>query len=197
VTGAAVQSFSFKTAKLTDRMTVEVDRRWTRAATHRGQVHIDFNLVERLHYWVTVSRGAALTGHLVIKDRQGRKLALQCSGFGVDKDFVEFLRAAQAILANIGEVRPDLRVAPEPTGFHRTLMAGIIAATIVVVGAATIAFDAERDLATRAGGVAIGVLIAAGVVLFRYGPLRKKPQPLAPAELARQIAMQVMEPSAT
>jgi hypothetical protein len=146
---------------------------------------------------VTVSRGAALTGHLVIKDRQGRKLALQCSGFGVDKDFVEFLRAAQAILANIGEVRPDLRVAPEPTGFHRTLMAGIIAATIVVVGAATIAFDAERDLATRAGGVAIGVLIAAGVVLFRYGPLRKKPQPLAPAELARQIAMQVMEPSAT
>ena len=61
-----MQSFSFKTAKLTDRMTVEVDRRWTRAATHRGQVHIDFNLVERLHYWVTVSRGAALTGHLVI-----------------------------------------------------------------------------------------------------------------------------------
>lgn len=192
-----MQSFSFKTAKLTDRVTVEVDKRWTRAATRKRQVHIDFNLVERLHYWITVSRGAALTGHLVIKDRQGRKLALQCSGFGVDKDFVEFLRAAQAILANIGEARPDLRVAPEPTGFHRALMAGIIAATVVVVGAVTIAFDAERDLATRVGGVAIGVLIAAGVVLFRYGPLRKKPQALAAVDLARQIAVQVTEPAAS
>lgn len=192
-----MQSFSFKTAKLTDRVIVEVDRRWTRSATRKGQVHIDFSLVARLHYWITVSRGAALTGHLVIKDRQGRKLALQCAGFGMDKDFVEFLRAAQAILANIGEVRPDLRVAPEPTGFHRALMGGIIAATIVVVGAVTIAFDAERDLATRVGGVAIGALIAAGVVLFRYGPLRKKPQPVEPADLARQIAMQITQPGAS
>ncbi len=87
-----MQSFSFKTAKLTDRVIVEVDRRWTRSATRKGQVHIDFSLVARLHYWITVSRGAALTGHLVIKDRQGRKLALQCAGFGMDKDFVEFLR---------------------------------------------------------------------------------------------------------
>ena len=103
-----MQTFSFKTAKLTWRVTVEVDRRWVRAALPKGQVHIDFNLIDRLHYWVTQSRGAALTGHLVIRDRQGRKLALQCSGFGMDGDFVEFLRASSAILAAIGEVRPEL-----------------------------------------------------------------------------------------
>jgi hypothetical protein len=175
---------------------VEVDRRWVRATTRKGQVHVDFNLVERLNYWVTQSRGVVLTGHLVVRDRQGRKLALQCSGFGVDKDFVEFLRAASAILAAIGEVRSDLRVAPEPTGFHRALMAGIIVATMVVVGAGVVAFDSTRDLTTRIGGVAIGALIAAGVVMFRYGPMRKKPQALAPADLARQISVQVLEPLA-
>lgn len=191
-----MQSFSFKIAKLTDRVTVEVDRRWARATTRKGQVHIDFNLVERINYWVTQSREVALTGHLVVQDKQGRKLALQCSGFGMDKDFVEFLRVVTAILAAIGEVRPELHVALEPTVFHRSLMVGIIVATMVVVGGGVIAFDAERDLPTRIGGVAIGALIAAGVVMVRYGPLRKKPQAMAAAELARQIADQTPEPLA-
>ena len=128
-----VQTFSFKPAKLTGRTTVEVDRRWVRATTPKGQVHIDFNLVETIRYWVTESRGAAITGHLVIKDGQGRKLALQCSGFGMDTDMVEFLRAASATLAAVGEVRPDLRVAPEPTVSHRRLMASIIIAAVVII----------------------------------------------------------------
>jgi hypothetical protein len=188
--------FSFKTAKLTARATVEVDRRWARATVSCKQVHIDFNLIDTIHYWVTQSRQTALTGHLVIKDKQGRKLALQCSGFGMDKDFVEFLRASSATLAAIGEVRPELRVMAEPTPFHRALMAGVMLTTLIVVGAFVIAVDAEHDLATSAGGVAIGALIALGVVMFRYGPLRKKAAPVAAADLARQISVTVVEPPA-
>ena len=190
-----MQTFSYKTAKLTTRATVEVDRRWVRAGEGAKQVHIDFNLIGAIHYWVTQSRQAALTGHLVIKDSQGRKLALQCSGFGMDKDLVEFLRASSATLAAIGEARPDLRVAVEPTEFHRQLMAGIILATVVVVGTYAYVTSIERDW-TRAGGPIAGGLIALGVVAFRYGPLRKKPQPIAASDLARQISVQVLEPVA-
>jgi len=185
-----VQTFSFKTAKLTARATVEVDRRWSRATVGQAkQVHIDFNLIGTIHYWVTQSRQAALTGHLVIRDKQGRKLALQCSSFGVDNDFAEFLRAASTMLAAIGETRPDLRVLAEPTPFHRLLMTGVILATLVVVGGWVIVFGSDDDLATRTAGVAVGALIALGVVLFRFGPLRKKAAPMAPADLARAIAV--------
>lgn len=190
-----MQTFSFKTAKLTWRVTVEVDRRWVRAALPKGQVHIDFNLIDRLHYWVTQSRGAALTGHLVIRDRQGRKLALQCSGFGMDGDFVEFLRASSAILAAIGEVRPELRVAPEATPFHRRLMAGIMITAFVVIAAASYAFGTD-DHWTKIAGIGAGALIAGGVLMFRYGPLRKKPRAMAPADLAREIGVTVVEPGA-
>jgi hypothetical protein len=184
-----MQTFSFRTAKLRERVTLEVDRRWVRSAAGARQTHIDFNLINAMNSWVTQSRGAALTGHLVIKDSQGRKLALQCSGFGMDDDFMEFLRAASAILAAVGKARPELRVAPEPTGFHRHLMAGIILGVVIVVGAAMYAVDTENDW-TRAGGPIAGVLIAIWVVLFRFGPLRKKPQPVAAADLARAIVAQ-------
>ncbi|HEV7692421.1 MAG TPA: hypothetical protein VGO52_16405 [Hyphomonadaceae bacterium] len=192
-----MQTFSFKTAKLTGRATVEVDRRWVRAAVGAAkQVHIGFNLIATIHYWVTQSRYSALTGHLVIRDKQGRKLALQCSGFGADNDFVEFLRATSAMLAAIGEARPDLRMMAEPTPFHRLLMTGVVLATLVVVGGWVIMFGADDDLATRAAGVAVGALIALGVVLFRFGPLRKKAAPTSPADLARQISASVVKPLA-
>jgi hypothetical protein len=199
-----MQTFSWKTAKLTSRVTLEVDRRWVRTVARKGQatdkqIHIDFNLIDAIHYWVTQSRGAALTGHLVIRDKQGKKLALQCSGFGMDNDMLEFLRAASAVLAAVGEVRPDLRVAPEPTATHRRLMAGVIMAAVVVVGGVMYFVDTESDW-TRIGGPVLGALIAIGVVLFRFGPLRKKPELVAPSDLARAIVAQspvLLSPQAT
>jgi hypothetical protein len=191
-----LQTFSFKTAKLASRAVVEVDRRWMRATVGQAkQVHIDFNLIGTVHYWVTQSRGAALTGHLVIKDKQGRKLALQCAGFGMDNDFLEFLRASSETLAAIGEARPDLRVSVEPTAFHRQLMVGIILATVLVAGTAMYVTSQEQDW-TRAGGPIVGALIALGVVAFRFGPLRKKLQPIPAADLARQIGVHGPEPLA-
>lgn len=181
-----MQTFSYKTAKLASRAIVEVDRRWVRATIGEKQTHIDFNLIHTINYWVTQSRGAALTGHLVIRDSQGRKLALQCSGFGMDNDFIEFLRAVAATLAAIGELRPEIRVALEPTSFHRQLMSGIILTTVVVLGTAMYITSEERDW-TRAGGPIAGALIALWVVAFRFGPMRKKPPALPALDVARQI----------
>lgn len=181
-----MQIFSYKTAKLTARAIVEVDRRWVRATIGEKQTHIDYNLIGTINYWVTQSRGAALTGHLVIRDKQGRKLALQCSGFGMDNDFIEFLRAVSAILAAIGEARPDVRVAPEPTAFHRQLMSGVMLATVAVVAPLMYFTSKETDW-SRAGGPIAGALLALVIIAFRFGPFRKKPAPAMPTDLARQI----------
>lgn len=187
-----MQTFSFKTAKLTWRVTVEVDRRWVRAATPKGPVHIDFNLLDAVNYWVTRSRGVGLTGHLVIRDRQGRKLALQCAGFGMDRDFVAFLRAASAILAAISEAQPDVKVTPEPTALHRQLMTGIIVMAFAVAAAASYVLGTD-DNWTKIAGIGVGALIALGFVLLKYGPLRKKPPGLAPADLVRELDATVTE----
>jgi hypothetical protein len=182
-----MQTFSFKTAKLTGRVTLEVDRRWVRAALNSKQTHIDFALVDTIHYWVTRSRGSILTGHFVMKDKRGRKLALQCSSFAQDDDFTEFLRAVAATLSAVGEVRPDVRVAVEPTPFHRCLAAGIILCAAAIAATAMYVFDTETGW-TRIGGPVLGMLIAAGVVAFRFGLLRKKEPAMLPADVARQLA---------
>ena len=181
-----MQTFSFRTAKLTGRVTLEVDRRWVRAALSGKQTHIDFNLVDTIHYWVTHGRAGVLTGHFVVKDKQGRKLALQCSSFAQDDDFTEFLLAVAATLAAVGEVRPDVRVAVEPTPFHRSLMAGIILCVAAIVAAVMYAFDTEMGW-TRIGGPIAGMAIAAAVVAFRFGPLRRQEPKMMPADVARQL----------
>jgi hypothetical protein len=182
-----VQTFSYKTAKLAARTIVEVDRRWVRATRGKGkQVHIDYNLIHTINYWVTQSRGVALTGHLVIRDRQGRKLALQCSSFGMEKDFLEFLRAVSATLSAISETRPDVSVVREPTSLHQFILITTIAAGLAVIGGATLVFDHD-DMPTKVGGVAFAMLFAVGYVLFKFGPLRKKQPSVAPADLAREI----------
>lgn len=189
-----MQTFSFKTAKLTSRARVEVDRRWVRAEVGSDQTHIDFNQIDTIHYWMSKSRGAALTGRLVIRDRQARTLALQCSSFGIDRDFVEFAGAVSATLTAIGEARPDLRVAHEPTARHRRLMAGLILLGFIAAAAASYALGPD-DPSIKLAGAGVGLLLVIGLIVFRYGPLRRRKEMLAPFELARSLSAQVAAPA--
>jgi hypothetical protein len=126
-------------------------------------------------------------GQLYLKSRGQKTVSIAAGGFYADRNVEAFSRAVAATLSAVAEVRGDLKLIVEQPASTRAMEAVFIFLASTCIVTAYTVFNGELTTA-RIVPAACMVLFVAGFLMFRYGPLRRKPEPLTLREVAKYLA---------